>query len=92
MELTLLRTHIREREEATIARFLHGLNREIQDIVEFLGTLVHQAVKVEMQLKRRSASRRSIVSSSSWLGRDKENFRSDRNPKRGVIPSKFIKR
>ncbi|RDX90124.1 hypothetical protein CR513_28036, partial [Mucuna pruriens] len=72
MELTLLRSHIREREEATIARFLHGLNREIQDIVELrsyssLGALVYQAVKVEMQLKRKSASRRGKTSSRRWF-------------------------
>ncbi|RDX75048.1 hypothetical protein CR513_45123, partial [Mucuna pruriens] len=34
MEMDLMRAQIREREEATLARFLHGLNREIQYIVE----------------------------------------------------------
>ncbi|RDX80875.1 hypothetical protein CR513_38509, partial [Mucuna pruriens] len=85
MEMTLLRAQIREREEATIARFLHGLNREIQDIVELLRTLVHQEIKVEMQLKR-SAFKRSTTSSSSLRGRDKEKVRSDKSPKKGSDP------
>ncbi|RDY09289.1 hypothetical protein CR513_06344, partial [Mucuna pruriens] len=75
MEFTLLKAQIKERKEATIARFLHGL-----------GTLVHQVVKVEMQLKRRSSSRRSTTNSSSWRGRDKEKVRSDRSPKKGSDP------
>ncbi|RDX64550.1 hypothetical protein CR513_56883, partial [Mucuna pruriens] len=29
IEMNLLRAHIGEREDATMARFLHGLNREI---------------------------------------------------------------
>ncbi|RDY04460.1 hypothetical protein CR513_11826, partial [Mucuna pruriens] len=39
-----------------------------------------------MQLKRRSASRRSTASSSSWRGRDKEKVRSDRSLKKGSGP------
>ncbi|RDX96080.1 hypothetical protein CR513_21312, partial [Mucuna pruriens] len=83
MELTLLRAQIREREE-------------IQDIVELqsyssLGTLMHQVVKVEMQLKRRSASRRSATSSSSWKGRDKKKVRSDRSPKKESDPFQVCK-
>ncbi|RDY09799.1 hypothetical protein CR513_05793, partial [Mucuna pruriens] len=66
MEMDLLRAYFRESEEATMARFLHGLNRDIQDMCYgTLGELVHQEVKVKMQLKRRSASRRSTTSSSS---------------------------
>ncbi|RDY10863.1 hypothetical protein CR513_04535, partial [Mucuna pruriens] len=34
MEVTLIRAQIVESREATMARFLHGLNRDIQDIVE----------------------------------------------------------
>ncbi|RDY00302.1 hypothetical protein CR513_16536, partial [Mucuna pruriens] len=85
MELTLLRAQIREREEATIARFLHRLNREIQDIVELLGTLVHQEVKVEMQLKMRSASKRSTANSN------KEKVRSDRSSKKRSDPFQVCK-
>ncbi|RDX73947.1 hypothetical protein CR513_46359, partial [Mucuna pruriens] len=69
MEMDLMRAQIRESEETTLARFLHGLNREIQDVVELqhyrtLGELVHQAIKVEMQIRRKSASRKTYVGTS----------------------------
>ena len=46
-----------------MARFLNGLNREIADVVEMqhyveLTDMVHQAIKVEQQLKRRNIARR----------------------------------
>jgi len=46
MEISLIRAQIKESQEATMARFLHGLNREIQDIVELhhyasLEDLIH---------------------------------------------------
>ena len=52
MEISLIRTQIKESQATTMARFLHGLNREIQDIVElhhyaYLEDLIHQAIKVE---------------------------------------------
>ena len=52
MEISLISAQIEESSEATMARFLHGLNRKIQDIVElhhyaFLEDLIHQAIKVE---------------------------------------------
>ena len=58
MEISLIKAQIKECQEATMARFLHGLNREIQDIVELhyyasLEDLTHQAIKVEQQLKRK---------------------------------------
>jgi len=60
---------------ATMARFLNGLNREIQDVVEkhhyeTLEDLIHQATRVEQQLKRRSTYRKS-----SPLWRDKEKYK-----------------
>jgi len=60
-----------------MARFLNWLNREIQDVVEMhhyeaLEDLIHQATKVEQQLKRRNAYKKS---SSSW--RDKENYKKE---------------
>ncbi|RDX80522.1 hypothetical protein CR513_38916, partial [Mucuna pruriens] len=59
-----------------MAQFLHTLNREIQDVVELqhystLGELVHQALKVGMQI-RRSVSRKTYVGSSGWKGKEKE--------------------
>ncbi|RDX68984.1 hypothetical protein CR513_51960, partial [Mucuna pruriens] len=93
MEMIMVRAWIREKEEVTIAKFMHGLNIDIQDVVDLhnygsLGELVHQVVKVEMQLKMRSASRRSTTSTNGWKGRDreKEKVRSDRSPKKGSEP------
>ncbi|RDX74383.1 hypothetical protein CR513_45884, partial [Mucuna pruriens] len=89
MEMDLMRVQIRESEEATLAWFLHGLNREIQDVVELqhcgtLGKLVHQAIKVEMPIKIRSASRKSFVGASYWKGKDreKERARREKSPKK----------
>ncbi|RDY08454.1 hypothetical protein CR513_07298, partial [Mucuna pruriens] len=71
-----------------MARFLHGLNREIQDIVELhdytsLSILVHHATKVELQLKR--YGRISYPStSSSWKGKERreDKLRRDKSPKK----------
>ncbi|XP_019434099.1 PREDICTED: uncharacterized protein LOC109340813 [Lupinus angustifolius] len=81
MELALLRSNFEEDREATMARFLHGLNQEIQDVVELqhyveLDDLVQQAMKVGQQLKRRkskfSSSSSSKFQSSKWVDRTKE--------------------
>ncbi|RDY01359.1 hypothetical protein CR513_15324, partial [Mucuna pruriens] len=73
MEMDLLRAQIKESEEVTMARFLHSLSK-----------LVHQAIKVEMQLMR-SASRKTYGGSSGWKGKEKENDRASRekSPKKG---------
>ena len=61
-----------------MSRFLHGLNREIQDILELysyhtLEDLVHKATKVEQQVKRRGATKRSTTTSSSlWKDKPKK--------------------
>ncbi|XP_073121517.1 uncharacterized protein [Henckelia pumila] len=73
LETTMIRTNIEEDTEATMARFLCGLNREIQDQVELrhcldLDEMVQTAMKVEQQLKRRGAGRfpSGGGSSTSW--------------------------
>ncbi|RDX82673.1 hypothetical protein CR513_36500, partial [Mucuna pruriens] len=75
-----------------MARFLHGLNREIQDIVELhhystLEDLVLQATKVECKLKRKLSSINSYPS-SSWKDKEKEKDRprKDKSPKKGSEP------
>ncbi|XP_019434662.1 PREDICTED: uncharacterized protein LOC109341262 [Lupinus angustifolius] len=50
MELVLLRSNFHEDREATMAQFLHGMNQEIQDVVELqpyveLEDLIQQAMK-----------------------------------------------
>ncbi|RDX66818.1 hypothetical protein CR513_54370, partial [Mucuna pruriens] len=62
-----------------MAQFLHDLKREMQDVMELqhyrnLSELVHQAIKIEMQLWRRRASRKI----SGWKGKEKRKDRASR--------------
>ncbi|PNX67181.1 mutant gag-pol polyprotein [Trifolium pratense] len=62
MEVLKIRANVEEDDEATMARFLHGLNRDISDIAELhhyveMDELVHQAIKVEQQLKKKKPSK-----------------------------------
>ncbi|KAL0416747.1 UNVERIFIED_CONTAM: Retrovirus-related Pol polyprotein from transposon.6 [Sesamum latifolium] len=80
MEIAMIRTNIIEDNETTMAHFLHGLNRDIADVVEMhhyveLEEMVHQAIKVEQQLKRRGYVRRN--SNSSTFGQWKNNPKKD---------------
>ena len=64
MEMALVRANIEEETEDTMARFLSGLNPDIRDVVELqkyvkLDVLLHKAVWVEQQLKRKRAARRN---------------------------------
>ncbi|XP_016734050.1 uncharacterized protein [Gossypium hirsutum] len=58
----MIRADIQEDREATMARFLAGLNREIANVVELqhyieVVDMVHMAIKVEKQLKRKGTTR-----------------------------------
>ena len=58
----MIRANVEEDREATMARFLSGLNQQIQDRVEMqhyveLEDMVHMAIKVERLLKRRGSRR-----------------------------------
>ena len=72
MEIAMIRANVEEDREATMARFLGGLNREIANLVELqhyveLEDMVHMAIKIERQLKRRGSTRPSQnPSTSSW--------------------------
>ena len=78
MELAMMRADVQEDQEATMSRFLHGLNRDIQDVLELhtyntMEELIHRAVKVEQQLKRRSTYKRASSSTSStWKDKAKK--------------------
>ena len=70
MEVAMVRANVVEDKEATIARFLGGLNREIANIVELhhygeLEEMLHLAIKVERRLKKKSIFRYSSQSSSA---------------------------
>ena len=57
MEIAMIRANVVEDREATMARFLNGLNRDIANVVELqhyveLEDMVHMATKVERQLRK----------------------------------------
>ena len=72
MEIAMIRANVEEDREATMARFLNGLNRDIANMVELqhyveLEDMVHMAIKVERQLKRKGTrSFQNPGSSTSW--------------------------
>ncbi|GKV11623.1 hypothetical protein SLEP1_g22864 [Rubroshorea leprosula] len=58
MEIAMVRANVEEDREETMAWFLHGLNRDIVNVVELqyyveLEDMVHMPMKVERQLKRK---------------------------------------
>ena len=70
MEVAMIRENVEENLEATMVRFLAGLNRKIANIIKLqhyveLGDMVHMTVRVERQLKRRSGSRFGVATPSS---------------------------
>ncbi|RDX97681.1 hypothetical protein CR513_19523, partial [Mucuna pruriens] len=89
-EVMTIKAQIFESQKATMARFLHGLNRDIQGIMELydytsLTTLVHQASKVETQLKRHGRKSCPTIH-SNWKGKDKKEkklLRREKSPKKG---------
>ena len=74
MEVAMAKANIEEGREATMVRFLIGLNQEIQNVVELqhyveLEDMVHMAIKIENQVKRRGSSNTCSgpsPSSSPW--------------------------
>jgi hypothetical protein len=87
MEIAMIRANIEEDREATMARFLLGLNLEIHDKVEMqhyveLEDMVHMAIKVEQQLKRGSGTRACHNSSStSWKSSHAKPLDKSKTPK-----------
>ncbi|XP_040932065.1 uncharacterized protein [Gossypium hirsutum] len=72
MEIAMIRADVQKDPEATMARFLAGLNRDIANVVELqhyieVVDMVHMAIKVERQLKRKGPSRGFPTSNpSKW--------------------------
>lgn len=83
-----------EENEATMARIIHGLNREIRDIVGLhhyvdLDEFMHQVIKVEQQLKRKSQIRRNTSSFNSLSWKDKSKLeRASSSTKEATIDTK----
>ena len=71
MEITIIQANIDDVREATMARFLVGLNQRIANLVELqhyveLEYMVHMAIKIENQLKMRGCTWQNPSSGSSW--------------------------
>jgi hypothetical protein len=77
LQTGMLRCNLEEDEEPAMARFLGGLNREIQDILAYkeynnVTRLFHLACKAEREMQGRRASARSNISAgkaNSWQQR-----------------------
>jgi hypothetical protein len=70
IEIAMIRANVVEDREATMARFLNGLNRDIANVVELqhyveLEDMVHMATKVEIQLQKGHARPAFNLGSSS---------------------------
>ena len=95
MKIAMIPANVEEDREATMARFLNGLNRDIANVVELqhyveLEDMVHMAIKVERQLKRKGTwSFQNPGSSASWRpnGRKDEGviFKSKIEPPKGEM-------
>jgi hypothetical protein len=72
IEIAMIRAYVEKDREATMARFLNGLNRDIANVVELqhyveLEYMVHMAMKVERQHKRKGTqSFQNLSSSTPW--------------------------
>ena len=74
MEVAMIRANVEEDREATMARFFSGLNRDIANVNELqhyvkVENMVHMAMKVERQLKRKGTARYTSVSSITWTSK-----------------------
>ncbi|XP_024011296.1 uncharacterized protein LOC112086558 [Eutrema salsugineum] len=77
MERLMLKADVFEPEDATMARFLSGLNRDLQDRMELqeyndMAEMLHKAILVEQQLKRKGTNRFTPGASS------RPNYRDDK--------------
>jgi len=100
LETTLTKIQMHESGESKIAKFVSGLRREIQDVVELyeyssLEKLVHLTIKVESQLSKKNhfkTTHNDGFYKSSWKNKNKvsSNFVKDStyNP-RNFKPSTF---
>ena len=89
MEIAMIGANVEEDREATMARFLNGLNQEIAYKVELqhyveIEEIVHKAIKIEQQLKRRGNTRAAPnLSSTPW----KLNYvKRDERPQASTTP------
>ena len=78
----MIQANVEEDREATMVRFLNGLNRDIANVVE-LEDMVHMAVKVERHLKRKGTwSLQNLGSSVSWRSSGRKENQTTKNERR----------
>ena len=78
LQTGMLRCGLVENEDAAMARFMGGLNREIQDILAYkeynlITRLFHLACKAEREVQGRRASTRTNISAGSATSRTPSN-------------------
>ncbi|XP_016732311.1 uncharacterized protein [Gossypium hirsutum] len=96
MEIAMIRADVQEDPEATMARFLAGLNRDIANVVELqhyieVVDMVHMAIKVERQLKRKGPSRGFPTSNLSKWSQGSSKGPSNPRGKETTVPLKTNK-
>ncbi|XP_040967920.1 uncharacterized protein [Gossypium hirsutum] len=96
MEIAMIRADVQEDREATMARFLAGLNREIANIVELqhyveIVDMVHMAIKVEKQIKKKGSARGYSYSNTSKWNQGSSKSASTNPIKEPTTPPKTLK-
>jgi hypothetical protein len=94
LEMAMIRANVNEDEEVTMSRFLNSLNTDMANVVGLqsyvdLEELVHLAIKVEGQLKRKgnTGSGACTGSSSGW----RMNYRRERRaPTKSLMAFKNV--
>ncbi|KAF8105833.1 hypothetical protein N665_0154s0003 [Sinapis alba] len=71
MEILMIKADVDEPLEATMARFLSGLNRDIQDRMDIheyatVEQMLHKAILIEQHVKRKSYSKPAITSKPTY--------------------------
>ncbi|XP_070034832.1 uncharacterized protein [Nicotiana tomentosiformis] len=98
MDMAMIQANYMEEEEATMARFLNGLNKEIADVVELqqyvtIDELVDLSVKVDNQNKRKQTSswkgRSNTISKKPWPNQEmKSSSRPQEDKDKGKFENK----
>ena len=88
MEIAMIQANVVEDREATMARFLNGLNRDIVNVVELqhyveLEDMVHMTTKVERQLRKGHVRPTFNLGSSSF-------WKPNLNREGSVRPRSFV--
>ncbi|RDX81539.1 hypothetical protein CR513_37763, partial [Mucuna pruriens] len=78
MEMTMIRTNVEEDHDATMARFMSCLKKEMIDVVELqhymeIEDLLHKVIRVMGQLMSKISSKFSSSSCFSWRSNWKNN-------------------